>query len=710
MIRRRRPVSAAVPAGAGLLLLAWVAQAQQEPPGSEPFTRPEFVESPCPWGDRAHGAHIDCGYLSVLEDRATPGGNVIRLAVSRLRGSVPSPHPDPVIYLAGGPGESVVQRTHWFVHEARFIWEERDLILLDQRGVGRSEPRLECPDYQRRKTELRKVDPAPDEALRREVDALLACKRTLSEQGIDVSAYSPHAVAADVADLAAAMSYETYNLYGRGFGTMLALAVMRDFPEDVRAAILDGVWPPQVTAAEARHANAASALQALFRRCEADPDCAQRYPDLEQVLWQVVDRYETRPTTTWTFDSDSSEHFETEVDGHFILRRVIESLRSRSLSGHSWIPYVPFLLHEIRDGNREVADAFIQPSSGRWTSGDNSAAWASLLCHAEGRFADLSGVLADRAAYPRVADPEAPDLVPALCAAWHDPQVEPMDRTPVASDIPTLLLSGELDPDTPPRWAAMAAETLRLSHSVVVPMAGPGVGMDTPCGRAMIGAFLNSPRAASPAACSPTADRQISDFQTIYLKPAARTPRPFVLFHHVRHGVPIGKLLALGVLLILALHVSALILWPVAAVIRGFGSGAEVGAQQVGHPRLTAAAIIVVSMGFSVSVGATTEFLHAFWELAPLPVPWLVVTVLNGPDDLKWLTDEVARNFGFYPWVRPLFVIPYLTAAATLYVLYLAFRSWRKKWWSRFGRVHYSVVAVTLAWYPFHMVYAGLIP
>ena len=340
-----------------------MAQAQPEPLGPTPFSQPEFVESPCTWPDRAHGAHIDCGYLSVLEDRAKPSGNVISLAVARLRGSVPSPHPDPVIYLAGGPGESVVQSTHRFVHDARFIWQERDLILLDQRGVGRSEPRLECPDYQGRKAELRRLDLDPDEALRREVDALLACKRTLSEQGIDVSAYSPDAVAADVADLAGAMGYETYNLYGTGFGTNLALTVMRDFPEDVRAVVLDGVWPPQVNAAESRHANAAAALQALFRRCEADPDCGQRYPDLERVLWQVVDRYKTRPTTIWEPGSDSSEPFETEVDGHFILRRVLESLRSRSLSGHTWIPYVPFLLHEIRGGDWEVAQAFIEPSS-----------------------------------------------------------------------------------------------------------------------------------------------------------------------------------------------------------------------------------------------------------------------------------------------------------------------------------------------------------
>ena len=221
-------------------------------------------------------------------------------------------------------------------------------------GTGRSEPLLECPDYQGRKAELRKLDLDPDEALRREVDALLACKRTLSEEGIDMSAYSPQAVAADVADLAAAMGYETYNLHGTSFGTNLALTVVRDFPEGFRAVVLDGVWPLQVTAAEARHVNAASALQALFRHCAADPGCSRLHPELEQELWQVVDRYEGLPTTTWTFDHDPSERFEVKVDGHFILERVLVSLRS-----HSWIPYVPFLLHRIAGGDHEVASAFI---------------------------------------------------------------------------------------------------------------------------------------------------------------------------------------------------------------------------------------------------------------------------------------------------------------------------------------------------------------
>ena len=703
VIGRGRRGRAAVPAAAALILLAAAAPAQQPLPAT-PFTQPEFVEADCPMSyGQARGAHLDCGYVTVLEDRARPDGNVIRLAVARLRGSVPSPRPDPVIYLAGGPGESALQKAHRipdqpFIADTRFIWEERDLILLDQRGIGHSQPRLECPDYDRRRAELPAIGLDPDE-VQREVDALLACKHTLSEQGIDMSAYTPEAISADVVDLAAAMGYEAYNLYGSSFGTLLALTVMRDYPDHVRGVVLDGVWPPQVNAAEARHANAAFALEALFRRCEADPECSRRYPGLEQEVWQVVDRYEARPTITWDSDPDSSEPVEVEVDGHFILRRVVESLRS-----DSWIPYLPFLVHRIAGGDHEVADAFIRPRTWR-TSIDNSAAWVSLLCHAEGSFADLSGVLADRAAYPRFADPETADLVPALCAAWHDPTTEPVDRAPVASAVPTLLLSGEFDPSTPPRWVDLAAETLSRSHSFVVPMGGHGVGLDTRCGRALVGAFLNAPGADPSPACSPAEDQKRSGFRTIYLNRLEHVPVSLKWYDYAALKV----LMALGVLLIVALQVSALILWPVAAIVRRVGSGAELAARGAGHPRLTAAAVIAVSAGFSWSVGAAVEVLYAFWALAPSqPVPWPVLSFFSA--ERTWMTDEVVRNFGYYPWVRPLFVIPYLTAAATVYVLYLALRSWREKWWTGLGRVHYSIVAITLAWYPFLLVSSGIIP
>ena len=715
MLDRRRHARAAVLAAAALFLSALVLPAQQHAPMAEPFTEPDFVVAACPmWPGQARGMHVDCGYVSVPEDRGTLGGNVIRLAVVRLRGSVPTPNPDPVFYLADSPGESVLDSTHRLVDHARFIWEERDLILLDPRGIGHSEPRLECPDYLRERAELRALDLDPHEHLQREVEALLACKRSLSEQGIDMNAYTPESVAADVAEVAQAMGYETYNLYGSSFGSRLALTVMRDFPDDVRAVILDGVWPPQVNAAEARHANAAAAVQALFRRCEMDPDCAQRYPDLEQELWNVVRRYDENPSTFRRFDPDSSESFEVEVDGDFVLKRVLDSLRS-----DPWIPYVPFILHRMASGDRNTARAFIHAEHrfGR-SQIDSSAAWASLLCHVDGHFADLSGVLADRTAHPRMVDSEAPDLVPALCAAWHDPNVEPVDRDPVTSDIPTLLLSGEFDPHTPPKWAHLAAETLTLSHSIVVPTAGHGVGMDTPCGLRLTGAFLDAPHADPSPACFAAADRKRSGFRTLFLyQPMGRwgwilwRPESTDATDSMRTPIVPRTALVMGVLFILLLHLSAFIVWTAGAAMRRVAAtGTDGPTPRVGYPRVIAAAIIALSVGFWWSARAAIEALYAFMSLGlPRSVNRLLNSAVHAPDDLRWLTDEVARNFGYYSWVLPLFSIPYLTAAATVYVLYLSFRSWQKKWWTGVGRVHYSIVAITLAWYPFHLFSSGFL-
>ena len=713
MIDRGRLRRAA--AVAAVALLTWTGQTQefQEAPTVKPATLPEFVEADCPMSfDRVRGVHIDCGYVSVLEDRSKLDGNVIRLAVARLRGSSSPPRrPDPVIYLAGGPGASALENIDWFIDDARFIWKERDLILLDQRGIGYSEPRLECPEYRRRNAELRELGLDPDEELQRKVDALLACKRALSAQGITLSAYTATAVAADVVDLVTAMGYGSYLLYGNSYGTTLALTVMREFPDNLRGVILDGVLPPQVTFSETIYANAAAALEEFFRHCEADRECSRRYPDLEQDLWKAVDRYAERPATIWAFDLYLREGIEQEANGYDVLWRVLRSLRSE------WgIAHLPFLLHHLAAGN-DVADAFVRPTARGVIQAvdNNTAAWASLWCYSEGQFIDQSGHLADRAAHPRLVDPESRDLVPVLCASWHEPTVEPADRTPVVSDIPTLLLSGQFDPTTPPRWADLAAETLSRSHSFVVPMAGHEVGVSTRCGRSLVGAFLHAPDDDPSPACFPIAERETPGFRTIYLNRGMRMRGERVASDPVRYGtVKLEAVVSVvGTSIVLTIHLLTLVVWALTAALRRFQHCAHTRLP-AGRPRATAATLIVVSVGFFWSVTAAQDAMIGFvmisWAFAlPLWLPDVLISVFTAPVELRLVTDEVLKTFGYYPWVRPLFVIPYLTAAATLYVLYLALRSWRERWWARLGRLHYSIVALTLAWYPLHLAYWGFI-
>ena len=163
----------------------------------------------------------------------------------------------------------------------------------------------------------------------------------------------------------------------------------------------------------------------------------------------------------------------------------------------------------------------------------------------------------------------------------------------------------------------------------------------------------------------------------------------------------------------LTIHLWALVVWGLAAPLRRFHRSRHTTLPSA-RPRAIAAAVIAVSVGFFWSVSAAVEARFALAAIYMIPLyllhlpPWAVSSlgrlfavssVLIPPDELRF----------FYP--RPLFIIAYLAAGATLYVLYLAFRSWRKQWWTSFGRVHYSVVAIALAWYPFHLlVYWRFIP
>ena len=255
------PLIAAVIALAVIALVASQAHAQEpSAPGPQAF-KPEFSPGACPERlDVPDDAFLKCGYVTVLEDRAKPDGRTIELYVVRIRALSPIRHRDPVIYLAGGPGGSATRRTQWFLDRGRSLWTGRDLVLFDQRGIGNSKPRLECAQYRHDYADIRNRDLDPDEELEWSVEALLGCKRTLSDRGIDLSAYTSASTAADVADIVSAMDFDSFNLYGTSYGTLLALTVMRDFPAGVRSVILDGVLPLQISLYETYYAEWAAAV------------------------------------------------------------------------------------------------------------------------------------------------------------------------------------------------------------------------------------------------------------------------------------------------------------------------------------------------------------------------------------------------------------------------------------------------------------------
>ena len=656
------PLIATVITLAVIALVARQAHAQEpSAPGPQAF-KPDFSGAACPRNlDVPDDAAITCGYVTVLEDRANPDGRRIDLYVVRIRGPHPPRYRDPVIYLSGGPGGSATRRTQRFLDDGRFLWTARDLLLFDQRGIGRSKPRLECAQYRHDYADIRDRDLDPDEELKLRVEALLGCKRALTDQGIDLSTYTSASTAADVADIVSVWGYEAFNLYGGSYGTLLALTVMRDFPEGVRSVVLDGVLPLQTSWYETYYADRAAAFDLFFRHCEADPVCSKKHPNLEETFWRAVGRYTADPFTLEHYDRYAGQSFEEEFDGDFVVSNFAASLRNER-----WIPYLPFLVSEIAAGNDSVADAWARPALLDDTEPiDNTAAWASMACYSYGPFLDHARIAADRETHPRFVDPEDRHLVPALCDRWNDRPTDPIESEAVVSDIPTLLLSGQFDPTTPPRWADLAAETLSNSYSFVVPMAGHVVGLDTPCGQKLMGRFLYRPDQKPDSSCLASDQRQFSD---IYLNRGLRAmnTRGWDSDRTLKSRLfPVQAVAMASVLTVWPL--SVLTVWPAVFLVSRRRQVPSSTNRLAGPARVIAAAALVIIAGFII------------WTLGEH-------------------TDDIVRNFGYYPSVRQWFIIPYLIAPIAVLALYLTYRAWRERWWSLLGRVHYTLVALSLVW------------
>ena len=218
------------------------------------------------------GAGVECGYLTVPQNRADPDGRKIRLVVATRKSTSPNPKPDPVVYLAGGPGGTAL--VHGFDN-----WQlDRDLILLGERGTIKDDPFLSCPEVDQFLADAVGIgaeDPVYDE---KSAAALRTCRDRLTKQGINLAAYNTTENAADVADLRIAMGIDQWNIYALSYGTDLALQTLRDHPEGIRSVVLDSVLPPQANLMESGWASAAAALRRSSTAAPRIPPVRRPFP------------------------------------------------------------------------------------------------------------------------------------------------------------------------------------------------------------------------------------------------------------------------------------------------------------------------------------------------------------------------------------------------------------------------------------------------
>jgi pimeloyl-ACP methyl ester carboxylesterase len=474
---------------------------------------PLFERDACPFPEAT--IDVGCGYLLVPEDRTDPGSAIIELAVAIIPAADGTPRPDPVIYLEGGPGGSALFAAEDF--QTHPIRENRDVILLDQRGTGFSFPSLNCVELEVEE---------PDD------DALAACYERLLSEGIDLNAYNSAASAADVNDLRIALGHEEVNLWGISYGTRLALTVLRDHPESVRAVVLDSVYPPEVDSVESSAFDSLRAFAELFERCAEDLVCGSAYPTLESDFLTMVEAFGENPPL-FAYEGE-----EIALYGDMILEAVFQTLYDSAA-----IPMLPYgitLLANAADDDDyhdgyDMILGYWTPAT--WEAGETGSMGDSIFdsdqvvayIDAFGDVSDSEGVHSsvecaeevvfnDRQSTLDFIDanvpPELAELrrwlydvadIPFLdCDVWTVAPRSPIETEPVASDAPALLVSGAFDPVTPPSFAESALRTLGNGQHVVFPMGGHGESGAPGCAADLARAFFDAPYGVVDASCVPT--------------------------------------------------------------------------------------------------------------------------------------------------------------------------------------------------------------
>ncbi|MFD5506652.1 alpha/beta fold hydrolase [Streptomyces sp. NPDC127051] len=513
-VRRLRAASAGM--ATGLLVTGLLVAPAQARSRTDTSTGPEapigtaartvgdarFEPGPCPKTpepiEALEGAR--CGTLTVPENRAKPGGRTIRLGVAIVPAATDKPKPDPIVWLAGGPGDDAVGEAKMAIDGG--LNRDRDVIFMSQRGTYSADPTALCPnidEFNARAVGLAYDAPSTE---RLHVEATKACRDQLAGRGIDLGAYNDTESAADYEDLRAALGIKQWNLYGISYGTHLALVYMRLHPKGLRSVGIDGILPPSRAGSAATWSSARQGFDGLFKACADQPACNKRYPNLSATFDRLVRQLEAKPVTTTVTLPGSDKPVKVVLDGGALVNWMTSATHVA--------PQVPRALDELAHGKpqriaRQWAGGKLSPQAvGRIAHGLVYGVFCSEWTPYESQAEALKGGQDAFPTFPRSVQAQAPQLnfLRPDCAVWNVPAAPPSIRDATRGDIPTLALSGGFDSQTGADNGPYVARTLGKAKAVTVPYEPHVVFATSRCAQEIAVSFFDDPAAPKTACLS----------------------------------------------------------------------------------------------------------------------------------------------------------------------------------------------------------------
>ncbi len=473
----------------------------------------------CPFKGRIEyePGEIECGLLQVPENREAPNSRLIELHFIKLNstwdededneddeedaGLEPGERDDPVIYLTGGPGAAAEYYVERFKDHR--ILRHRDLYILEQRGIANSGDF--CETYFTRNPAVGNVDSLDKSAAAARI-AAEECARNAMAAGVDITAYNTLENARDVKALRIALGFEKWNVWGISYGTLLGQAYIKEDPEGILAVVLDAIVPLDARAdvLSWRFVNWYDRdLRMLDELCEADEACANRYPDLGQRVRDAALATRDDPIVVDVKD------IETYPTGKaYFLSDVATYLPFTLFYEQSNYPALPAIIHAWTDAveNRDEAifKAIAAAGTG-WFSGISQGMYDAIMCNDGYREAAIASTEVDRAEFPILtnaisAEGDA-EAWAQMCVELGAPPLPMEDFVAVQTDIPTLLIEGDMDPITPPPLAHLIAPGFSNGTYVEFPYAGHGPSRSVECAGDLLNKFYDNPMAEPDLSC-----------------------------------------------------------------------------------------------------------------------------------------------------------------------------------------------------------------
>lgn len=398
------------------------------------------------------------GYLEVLENRKNPSSATIQIPVYIFKSRSKNPKKDPIIYTVGGPGSTTMPSAQYMSYY-KYL-DDRDFILVEQRGNYYAKPHLDCPEWSKAvyESNLPNFDATEYDALF--AKAAESCRDRLLNKGINLNGYNTNEIAADINDLITVLNIEKYNLLTISYSTKIAQVLLRDYPRRIRSVVMDSPLPLEVNYDEESVGNLLESLDKLLSDCKADEKCNQAFPAIKKRFFYYLEEKTINPLVVEVENSKSGQMETFYLKG----KDLITVFTSASTEG---VPNIPFEINKLLNNDlssvkEKLAYLFQKPSNGAGL-GMRLSVW----CAEEQPFNSLETIEAETNKHLQVKGLSPAVFDHEICNIWSVKKSLPLENQAIKSDVPVLLISGEYDNETPVKWAKKMKENLTNSYQLI---------------------------------------------------------------------------------------------------------------------------------------------------------------------------------------------------------------------------------------------------